>query len=263
MNSYTTIECIIDNQIAHVWLNRPDVHNAFNANVISELHACFDALDKEADVRVIVLGGRGKSFSAGADLSWMKEMGQADFDTNSTDALKLAKMLERIATVRQPTIARVHGAALGGGMGLVSACDIAVASQNAKFATSEVRLGLAPSTISPYVVRAIGARQASRYFLTAERINANTAQQIGLVHEVAEDDDGLDEIISQIISEIKKGAPNAQTASKELITMVDHASINDSLLSGTANHIATVRTGDEAKSGLDAFLNKQTPHWIK
>lgn len=263
MNHYTTIQCIIDDQIAHVWLNRPDVHNAFNANVISELHACFDALDKEVGVRVIVLSGRGKSFSAGADLSWMQQMGQADFDTNSTDALKLAKMLQRIATVRQPTIARVHGAALGGGMGLAAACDICVASIHAKFATSEVRLGLAPSTISPYVIRAIGARQAGRYFLTAERISADKAYEIGLVHEVTKDDNGLDEIIHQLINEIKKGAPNAQTASKKLITMVDHTNINDNLLTSTANHIATVRTGDEAKSGLDAFLNKQTPHWIK
>lgn len=263
MTTYTTIECLISDEVAHVWLNRPDVHNAFNATVIAELHACFDELDKRTDVRVIVLGGRGKSFSAGADLSWMKQMGQADFDTNSADALRLAKMLERLATTRQPTIARVHGVALGGGMGLASACDMCVASTNAKFATSEVRLGLAPSTISPYVIRAIGARQASRYFLTAERIGADKAYHIGLVHEIAQDDDELDKIIANLVSEIKKGAPNAQFASKELIAMVAHASIDDMLLTSTAHHIATVRTGDEAKAGLDAFLNKQTPPWVK
>lgn len=261
--NFDTLECTIDQQIAHVWLNRPDVHNAFNATVIAELHACFDELDERDDVRAIVLGGRGKSFSAGADLSWMKQMGQADFDTNSQDALKLAKMLHRIATLTKPTIARVHGAALGGGMGLSSACDICIASSAAKFATSEVRLGLAPSTISPYVIKAIGARQAARYFVTAERIDAKKAYAIGLVHEVAEDEAQLDAIISQLIDEILKGAPHAQHASKELITMVAHADIDDELLQKTAHHIAKIRTGDEAKSGLDAFLNKQTPTWIK
>lgn len=263
MSAYTTIECLIEDKVAHVWLNRPKVHNAFNATVISELYACFEALDKQKDVRVIVLGGRGKSFSAGADLSWMKQMGQADFDTNCADALKLAKMLQRIATVRQPTIARVHGAALGGGMGLASACDVCVASVNAKFATSEVRLGLAPSTISPYVIKAIGARQAARYFLTAERIDAKVAHQIGLAHEVAQDDDELDEIITRLIDEIKKGAPDAQRASKALISMVFGADIDDKLLVATANHIASVRTSNEAYDGLDAFLNKQTPVWVK
>ncbi|WII95269.1 enoyl-CoA hydratase/isomerase family protein [Moraxella haemolytica] len=261
--NFDTLECTIHDQIAHVWLNRPDVHNAFNATVIAELHACFDELDGRDDVRVVVLGGRGKSFSAGADLTWMKQMGEADFNTNSQDALKLAKMLHRIATLTKPTIARVHGAALGGGMGLASACDICVASSAAKFATSEVRLGLSPSTISPYVIKAIGARQAGRYFLTAERIDAKQAHAIGLVHEVTDDEMGLDALIDDLIDNILKGAPKAQHASKELIDMVAHADIDDELLQKTANHIAKIRTGDEAKSGLGAFLSKQTPTWIK
>lgn len=263
MNAYTTIECLISNETAHVWLNRPDVHNAFNATVISELYTCFDELDKRDDVRVIVLGGRGKSFSARADLSYMKQMGQADFDTNATDALKLAQMLRRLATVHQPTIARVHGSALGGGMGLASACDICVTSINAKFATSEVRLGLAPSTISPYVIRAIGERQAGRYFLTAERISANKAHQLGLVHEVAQTDSELDEIIGLLVSEILKGSPMAQTASKTLIPLVAHQPIDNELLTQTANHIANVRTSKDAKAGLSAFLDKQNPPWVK
>ena len=171
-------------QVATVWLNRAELHNAFNTVVIEELQQCLDALNCRDDVRVVILAGRGKSFSAGADLNWMKQAGQASSADNEADALKLAKMLQRLATLKQPTIARVHGVALGGGMGLASACDICIASNDAQFATSEVRLGLAPSTISPYVIRAIGARQAARYFLTAERISAQQAQKIGLVHEV-------------------------------------------------------------------------------
>lgn len=164
------------------------MHNAFNTTVIEELHACFKQINTRDDIRVVVLAGRGKSFSAGADLNWMKQAGQASSAENEADALKLAQMLDALATLKQPTIARVHGIAFGGGMGLASACDICIASTDAKFATSEVRLGLAPSTISPYVIRAIGARQASRY-LTAERISAREAKQIGLAHEVADAED--------------------------------------------------------------------------
>lgn len=165
------------------------MHNAFNTTVIEELHACFKQINTRDDIRVVVLAGRGKSFSAGADLNWMKQAGQASSAENEADALKLAQMLDALATLKQPTIARVHGIAFGGGMGLASACDICIASTDAKFATSEVRLGLAPSTISPYVIRAIGARQASRYFLTAERISAREAKHIGLAHEVADAED--------------------------------------------------------------------------
>lgn len=165
------------------------MHNAFNTTVIEELHACFKQINTRDDIRVVVLAGRGKSFSAGADLNWMKQAGQASSAENEADALKLAQMLDALATLKQPTIARVHGIAFGGGMGLASACDICISSTDAKFATSEVRLGLAPSTISPYVIRAIGARQTSHYFLTAERISAREAKQIGLAHEVADAED--------------------------------------------------------------------------
>ncbi|OOR91895.1 enoyl-CoA hydratase [Moraxella caviae] len=255
------LELIKDNQVATVWLSRPDVHNAFNEGVIGELQTCFDALAHDDDVRVVVLAGRGKSFSAGADLNWMKKAGEASVDENIADAKRLAKMLHTLATLNKPTIARVQGAALGGGMGLVSACDICVASTHAKFATSEVRLGLAPSTISPYVVRAIGERQARRYFLTAERIDADTALHIGLAHEICEPD-ALDETLDKIIHAILQGAPFAQCASKSLIDMVANRPIDDQLLDETAKHIATLRQGAEAKEGLTAFLNKRTPNWI-
>lgn len=249
-------------QVATVWINRAELHNAFNTTVIEELYDCFQQLNGRDDIRVVILAGRGKSFSAGADLNWMKQAGQASQSDNEADALKLAKMLQSLATLKQPTIARVQGIAFGGGMGLASACDICVASTDAKFATSEVRLGLAPSTISPYVIRAIGARQASRYFLTAERISAEQALQIGLAHEVTSPE-LLDAKVDEIVQALLLGGPEAQAASKQLIQMVNQQSVDESLLLKTAQHIAHVRQGEEAKNGLNAFLNKHSPAWIK
>ena len=256
------IQLEIAEQTATIWLNRPEVHNAFNPVLIEELQSCFDALNQNNQVRVVILAGRGKSFSAGADLNWMKAQGEAELTENEADALKLAQMLNALATLKQPTIARVHGAALGGGMGLASACDICIASSDAKFATSEVRLGLAPSTISPYVIRAIGARQASRYFLTAERISAKHAREIGLVHEVTEPEQ-LDQKIQDIVDALLLGGAAEQTASKQLIAMVATEQVNAELLQSTAKHIAHLRQGAEAKDGLNAFLNKQSPSWVK
>lgn len=247
--------------VATVWINRAELHNAFNTQVIEELNQCFQQLNTRNDIRVVVLAGRGKSFSAGADLNWMKQAGEASQADNQADALKLAKMLQSLATLKQPTIARVQGVAFGGGMGLASACDICVASTDAKFATSEVRLGLAPSTISPYVIRAIGARQASRYFLTAERISAEQGKAIGLVHEVTSPEQ-LDSKIQEIIDTLLLGGPEAQSASKQLIQMVSQESLTEDLLLQTAQHIAHVRQGAEAKNGLQAFLTKQSPEWI-
>lgn len=248
-------------QVATVWINRAELHNAFNTHVIEELNQCFQSLSQRDDVRVVVLAGRGKSFSAGADLNWMKQAGEASQADNEADALKLAKMLQSLATLKQPTIARVQGVAFGGGMGLASACDICIASTDAKFATSEVRLGLAPSTISPYVIRAIGARQASRYFLTAERISAEQGKAIGLVHEVTAPEQ-LDSKIQEMVDTLLLGGPEAQSASKQLIQMVSQESLTEDLLVQTAQHIAHVRQGAEAKNGLQAFLNKQNPQWI-
>ncbi|MHA3053270.1 enoyl-CoA hydratase/isomerase family protein [Acinetobacter sp. ANC 4640] len=259
--SYQFLQLEHRDQVAYIWLNRPELHNAFNTQVIEELHHCFTQLNERDDVRVVILAGRGKSFSAGADLNWMKHAGQASQTENEADALKLATMLHSLATLKQPTIARVHGIAFGGGMGLASACDICIASTDAKFATSEVRLGLAPSTISPYVIRAIGVRQASRYFLTAERISAEQALNIGLAHEIAAADE-LDHKVDEIVQALLLGGPKAQTASKQLIQLVDQKELTQELLLQTAQHIAHVRQGSEAKEGLNAFLNKQSPTWI-
>lgn len=240
---------------------RPEVHNAFDETLIDELAISFEVLDAEAPVRVIVLAGEGKSFSAGADLQWMTRLGAASFDENLKDARALAALFSTISQCRTPTVARVHGAALGGGMGLASACDICVASTQASFATSEVKFGLIPSAISPYVVRAIGERQAYRYFQTAERISAARAREIGLAHEVVEQDQ-LDDRVLRIVDQLLAGAPLAQAAATDLIRAVVNRPIDDTVVDQTAQRIAGIRATPEAKEGLGAFLEKRAPAWL-
>lgn len=259
---YETLEIERVGGVATVWMNRPDVHNAFNARVIADLTAACKALDEDVSVRAVVLAGRGKSFSAGADLNWMKAAGAASESENFADAMRLAGMLRTLAEMSKPTIARVHGAALGGGMGLASACDICVASEKAVFATSEVKFGIIPSAISPYVLRAIGARQATRYFQTAERIDAARAREIGLVHEVAEPE-ALDVKVAEIVAALLAGGPNAQAAAKDLIRVVDHQPVNHTLVEETAHRIAHLRATPEAREGIAAFLEKRSPNWME
>lgn len=259
---FETLTIDRDGGVATVWMNRPDRHNAFNETLIAELDAAFAQLDADATVRVVVLAGRGKSFSAGADLNWMKAQGEASEAANVADARKLADMLARLATLTKPTIARVHGAALGGGMGLASACDICVASAKAVFATSEVKFGLTPATISPYVLRAIGPRQAHRYFLTAERIEAARAFELGLVHELVEDEAALDAKLAELVDAILLGGPQAQAAAKDLIRTVAHQPVTEAVLDDTARRIAALRATPEAKEGLSAFLDKRPASWV-
>jgi methylglutaconyl-CoA hydratase len=258
---FTTLEIELKGPVATIWMNRPDLHNAFDEILIAELTAACVALDEDADVRVVVLAGRGKSFSAGADLNWMRRAANNGIDDNLNDARALARMLRTLAEMNKPTIARVQGAALGGGMGLASACDIAVASTKAVFATSEVRFGIIPSAISPYVVRAIGARQAYRYFQSAERIAADRAREIGLVHETVEAE-ALDAKVQEIVTALLQGGPLAQAAAKDLIRAVDGQSINDNLVEETAHRIAHLRATPEAREGIAAFLDKRQANWI-
>jgi methylglutaconyl-CoA hydratase len=258
---FTALEIELTGPVATIWMNRPDLHNAFDETLIAELTAACVALDKDEDVRVVVLAGRGKSFSAGADLNWMKRAANNGLDDNLNDARALAKMLRTLAEMKKPTIARVQGAALGGGMGLAAACDIAVASSKAVFATSEVKFGIIPSAISPYVLRAIGARQASRYFQTAERIDAFRAREIGLVHEAIAAED-LDTKVQEIVTSLLQGGPLAQAAAKDLIRAVDSRPINDNLVEDTAHRIAHLRATPEAREGIAAFLDKRQPNWI-
>jgi methylglutaconyl-CoA hydratase len=246
---------------AWIWMNRPELHNAFDETLIADLTQAFSALDRDADVRVIVLAGEGRSFSAGADLNWMKRQGAAPREANLEDARRLASMFRTISTCATPTVARVHGAALGGGMGLAAACDICVASTKAQFATSEVRLGIIPAVIGPYVVRAIGERHAYRYFQTAERIGAERARDIGLAHEVAEAE-ALDLKVQEIVDALLSGGPAAQAASTELIRAVANRPVDDGVIEDTARRIADLRSTAEAKEGLGAFLEKRPAAWV-
>lgn len=258
---YETLEIELKQGVATVWMNRPDVHNAFNAQLIVDLTEACNELDADAAVRVVVLGGRGKSFSAGADLNWMKAAGAASEAENFGDAMRLAGMLRTLAEMNKPTIARVQGAALGGGTGLASACDICVASEKAVFATSEVKFGIIPSAISPYVIRAIGERQAYRYFQSAERIGAQRALEIGLAHEVVAADD-LDVKVAEIVDALLQGGPLSQAAAKDLIRGVANRPVDAAVVEDTARRISQLRVTPEAREGLDAFLSKRPAAWV-
>ena len=259
---YETLEIQREAGVATIWMNRPDVHNAFNAQLIADLTTACIELDADDAVRAVVLAGRGKSFSAGADLNWMKAAGEASEAENFADAMKLAGMLRTLAEMRKPTIARVHGAALGGGMGLASACDICIAGDKAVFATSEVKFGIIPSAISPYVIRAIGERQAYRYFQTAERINATRAATLGLAHEAVATEE-LDAKVSEVVEALLQGGPKSQAAAKDLIRAVANRPVSDAVVEDTARRIASLRETPEAKEGLAAFLDKRPAAWIK
>lgn len=250
---------IDDRNVATLTLNRPEVHNAFNAELVAELHASFDKLANGDTPRVLVLAGAGKSFSAGADMTWMKGMAAASEADNRADAKKLAAMLRALDELPCPTVARVHGAAFGGGVGLVACCDIAVAGEKAKFSLSEVRLGLIPATIASFVISRIGTGEARRWMLTAGRMDAKTARRIGLVHETAGD---LDETLAEIVDELIAGGPAAQAECKHLIRHLrDHRGVPETIDAETADWIARLRVSGEGQEGLGAFLEKRKPGW--
>ena len=248
--------------IAQVTLNNPDKHNAFDDQMIIELTNAFNALAANANVRIMLLKSEGKSFSAGADLEWMKRMASYSYQQNLNDARALAAMLKALHQMPIPTIARVQGAAFGGAIGLISCCDIALASSNASFALSEVKIGLVPSTISPYVIAAIGERHAKRYFMTAERFDTNTALQISLVHEAVEEQ-FLDDKVEQLITAILSNGPEAVVAAKQLVFAISGKAIDSSLIEHTCEVIAGIRVSAQGQEGLSAFLDKQKPHWLK
>jgi methylglutaconyl-CoA hydratase len=247
--------------VALVWLNRPDVRNAFNETMIAELTDAFRAVDGDAAMRAMVLAAHGPAFCAGADLNWMKKMSAFSFQQNRDDALGLARMLHALHTMKKPTVARVHGPAFAGGMGLVAACDIAVAAHGAEFCLSEAKLGLTPATISPYVIAAMGVRAAQRYMLTAERFTAAEAYRIGFVQEIVVDEE-LDATVNAILGHLVTGGPAALAAIKELIRAVAGRAIDDDLIGDTATRIATARASDEGKEGIRSFLEKRKPAWV-
>jgi methylglutaconyl-CoA hydratase len=251
----------IENGIGTVVMDRPDRHNAFDEHVITDLTAGFTKLGADDAVRAVVLRGAGKSFSAGADLDWMRRMAAYDEAANLADARALAALMRTIDTLPKPTVALVHGAAYGGGVGLVACCDIAIATEAASFSLSEVKLGLIPAVISPYVVRAIGARAARRYVLTAERFDAVEARRLGLVHELAASD-GLEEAARQILAALRGNGPAAVRAAKDLVAAVagkTPAEVEDDC----ARRIAAIRAGEEGREGVAAFLEKRKPSWLE
>lgn len=249
--------------VAVVTLNRPKVHNAFNPDVIGRLSDIFETLHGADGVRVVMIEGAGPSFSAGADLAWMRAAADYTTHDNREDAGGMGEMLRRLHNLPQVTIACVHGAAMAGGCGILSACDIAIATKTASFALSEVRLGIIPAVISPYVLRAMGARAAHRYFLTAERFDAATAHALGLIHTVVEDQTALAAESERLVQQVFTCAPGAVHAAKELIAAVEGKPITASVISDTARRIAERRASDEAKEGLTAFLEKRKPSWAQ
>ncbi len=247
--------------VAEVWLNRPDLRNAFNDGVIAELTQAFTALAADPDVRVVVLGGHGKAFCAGADLNWMRAMADYTWEQNRADAQALADMLWAIHSCPVPVIGRVHADCYAGGVGLAAVCDVVLAADTANFCLSEARLGLLPATIGPYVVKAMGERAAQRYFVTAERFTAAEAHRIGLAHEVCPAE-ALDERVQAMVAALVANGPAAVRACKQLVQDVASRPVTAELRADTARRIADVRGGAEGKEGVSAFLQKRAPGWL-
>jgi methylglutaconyl-CoA hydratase len=245
-----------------VTLNRADRHNAFDDALIAELTEALQALEAEDGIRVVILAAAGRSFSAGADLNWMKRMAAYSMEDNRRDALALGTLMRTLAQLAKPTIARVQGAAYGGGVGLVACCDIAVATQDATFSFSEVKLGLVPAVISPYAIAAIGERAARRYFLTGERFEAAEAWRLGLVHELCRDADDMDEKIGTIVDALLACGPVAQREAKDLVRAVAGRPVTAELIEETAGRIARIRSSPEGREGVGAFLEKRRAAWI-
>jgi len=258
---FQTLTVSIAEAVATVTLNRPEMRNAFNQEAIHELAVAFAALSETDGVRAIVLAANGIAFCAGGDLNWMKQMAGYSEEENQQDAMRLADMLRTIYLCPKPVVARVQGDCYAGGMGLAAACDIVVASDNAAFCLSEVKLGLIPATISPYVIKAMGEQAARRYFLTAERFDAAEARRIGLAHEVVEAE-ALDATVAAIVKSLVSNSPHAVTQAKTLVREIVGQPIGDALVFDTANRIAAIRASDDGREGVASFLEKRKPHWL-
>ena len=259
--TYDTLLVTVADKVATVTLNRPDLRNAFNEGAIAELARVFDELGRHDTVRSIVLAANGPSFCAGADLNWMKKMAGYSHDENEADAMRLAEMLRTIYLCPKPVVARVQGDCYAGGMGLVAACDIVVASETAGFCLSEVKLGLIPATISPYVIKAMGEQAARRYFLTAERFDAVEAQRIGVAHAVVAPE-ALDATVAGIVKALVNNSPHAVRQAKTLVREIVGQPVDDALLLDTAGRIAAIRASNEGREGVASFLEKRKPTWI-
>ncbi len=255
------VTAAVQNRVARITLSRPEVRNAFNDEVIQQLKAAFESVGQREDVRAVVLAAEGSAFCAGADLNWMRRMADYSHEENLADASQLAAMLQAIYQCSKPTIAAVQGDVFAGGMGLVAACDIAVSVRTATFCLSEVKLGLVPATISPYVIRAMGARAAHRYFLTAERFSADEAHRIGFVHELV-NADALEGKVAELAQALAGASPAAVRACKKLVQDVAGREVDAALIASTVEAIAEIRASDEGREGVASFLQKRKPIWL-
>jgi len=260
MQKYETIKVKISNYAAVVTLSRPEIHNAFNSLMIEELTTAFKLLENDEEVRVIVLTGKGKSFSAGADVNYMRESKEFTYEENEDDALRLEELFYTIYKAPKPVIGRINGSAFGGGIGLISVCDISLIVKNAKLAFSEVNLGILPAVISPYIISKIGFSNATRFFLTGERFDGQKALDIGLVHEIAENLEELDLKLTEIINHLFNSSPAAMKSIKEVLNQ-NRGSELKNIREYCIKKIAEVRTSDEGKEGLTAFVEKRSPRW--
>lgn len=261
MDNYDTLAITVADKVATITLNRPDVRNAFNETSIADLTMAFDEVGQDANVRAIVLAANGPAFCAGADLNWMKKMAGYSQLENEADAMRLADMLRTIYFSPKPVVAKVQGDCYAGGMGLVAACDIVVAADGVNFCLSEVKLGLIPATISPYVIKAMGDQASRRYFLTAERFDAREAHRLGLAHEVVPAEQ-LDARVGEIVKALVNNSPNAVREAKKLVRDIAGLPIDDVLLADTAGRIANIRASSEGKEGVASFLEKRKPSWL-
>lgn len=259
VSTYSTILLEPKEQVVWIYLNRPEVHNAFNSTMIAEMLEVFANIKEDETIRVVALTGKGKSFSAGADLNWMREIIDYSFEQNLEESLQLAELLHQIYALPKPCVAMVNGTAIGGGNGFLSACDIAISTEKARFGLSEVKLGLVPAAISPYVVRKIGESKARQYFLTGERISADKAKEIGLINEVVRQED-LRKRVEDIIAQLLTSGPEALASCKDLLYQVPRLS-EEEVKEYTARMIANLRISKEGQEGMAAFLEKRKPQW--
>jgi methylglutaconyl-CoA hydratase len=259
--SLQTLELTVSNGVARLWLSRPEVHNAFNEVMIAEMTQLCADLDADDSVRAIVLGGRGKTFSAGADVEWMRRMAGYGAADNRADAGRMAAMLAALDGLGKPLVARVHGAALGGGVGLIACADLVVVTRGAKIGTTEVRLGILPSVIGPYVLRKIGFAHCRHHFLLGDRFDADEAWRIGLVSHVVDDEAALDARVDSLLTELRAGSPAAQRECKRLLRQLGATTDPAMQIEETVETIARARASSDGQEGLAAFLEKRAPSW--
>ncbi|MCE9678202.1 enoyl-CoA hydratase-related protein [Shewanella sp. AS1] len=257
-NKFTYLQCNLSDGVGEMSLSRSDKHNAFDEVMISEMIAALDGFAQDEDCQLLVLKAEGRNFSAGADLNWMRKQAKMDFEQNLCDANELANLMHKLDKFPKPTLALVQGAAFGGALGLICASDIAIADSRASFCLSEVKLGLIPAVISPYVVRAMGQRASRRYMLTAERFDAQTALKLNVIHEINDD---LDAAAQPIIAALKANSPQGMAWVKILLSRLEDGVIDEDTLAYTSERIARIRVSDEGQEGLNAFFDKRSPNW--